>query len=167
MALKTLVFVCLLVTVMALAAVPKAEAQLGGLGGLGGLVSGLIGLLRIQGTVFCTLNGNIGINGTATPVFANALVQVQCADGNVVGSTTTNGAGVFSILLDPVLTLLQSLLNNCNLVVKTPLSTCNATLPSVGKLVSPIQFLGNTASGLLSIADLIPGGFHLLLPSNN
>lgn len=54
----------LLVLVMAAAvgAPLMVEAQLG-------IIGSLLGLIRIQGTVFCTANGNIGINGTATPVF--------------------------------------------------------------------------------------------------
>ncbi|KAK6254485.1 hypothetical protein QQP08_014032 [Theobroma cacao] len=155
MALKTLMYVCLLVAAMALAA-PMAEAQ------LGGLISGLLGLIRIQGTVFCTMDGNMGVNGTATPVFPNALVQLQCGAGNVVSSATTNGSGVFSILLDPLQFLLPSLLNNCNLAVKTPLSNCNATLPSVGGLISSLQSLGSTLVGLLNIINIVPAGFRLL-----
>ncbi|KAK6265379.1 hypothetical protein QUC31_016216 [Theobroma cacao] len=155
MALKTLMYVCLLVAAMALAA-PMAEAQ------LGGLISGLLGLIRIQGTVFCTMDGNMGVNGTATPVFPNALVQLQCGAGNVVSSATTNGSGVFSILLDPLQFLLPSLLNNCNLAVKTPLSNCNAALPSIGGLISSLQSLGSTLVGLLNIINIVPAGFRLL-----
>ncbi|XVE82162.1 hypothetical protein DITRI_Ditri15bG0124600 [Diplodiscus trichospermus] len=156
MALKTLIFVCFLVAAMALVA-PMAEAQ------LGGLISGLLGLIKIQGTLFCTVDGSMGVNGTATPVFPNALVQLQCG-GNVVSSSTTNASGVFSILLDPLQFLLPSLLDNCNLAVKTPLSNCNATLPSVGGLFSSLQVLGNTLIGLLNITNLGPTGFGLLQP---
>ncbi|KAK8595290.1 hypothetical protein V6N13_123170 [Hibiscus sabdariffa] len=124
MAMKTLMFVCVLVAAMALVA-PMAEAQ------LGGLIGNLLGLIRITGTLFCTVDGNMGVNGTATPVFPNALVQLHCG-GSVVSSSTTNGSGIFSILLDPLQVLLSALLNNCNLAVKTPLSNCNASLPSVG-----------------------------------
>ncbi|XWS08583.1 hypothetical protein CRYUN_Cryun40dG0014700 [Craigia yunnanensis] len=141
---------------MALVA-PMAEPQ------LGGLISGLLGLIKIQGTLFCTVDGNMGVNGTATPVFPNALVQLQCG-GNVVSSSTTNGSGIFSILLDPLQFLLPSLLNNCNLAVRTPLSNCNATLPSVGGLFSSLKVLGNTLVGLLNITNLVPTGFGLLQP---
>ena len=72
MALKTLMFVCLLVAAMALAA-PMAEAQ------LGGLISGLLGLIKIQGTLFCTVDGNIGVNGTATPVFPSKFLLLSIA----------------------------------------------------------------------------------------
>uniref|UniRef100_A0A5B7BLH4 Putative Pollen Ole e 1 allergen and extensin family protein n=1 Tax=Davidia involucrata TaxID=16924 RepID=A0A5B7BLH4_DAVIN len=152
MALKSPLFVLLLVAAMA---IPKAEAQLG-------LLNGLLGLIRIQGTLFCTVNGNMGVNGTATPVFPNALVKLQCGAGNVVSSATTNGSGIFSIVLDPLQFLLSSLLSNCNLVVNTPLSTCNANLPSVGGLLSSLQLIGNTVQGLLNIANIIPAGFQFL-----
>ncbi|KAK2645689.1 hypothetical protein Ddye_020884 [Dipteronia dyeriana] len=147
--LKSLLFVSLFIALMV---TPIAEAQLG-------LVSGLLGLIRIQGTLFCTSNGNIGVNGTSTPVFPNALVQLQCGAGNVVSSATTNGSGVFSIVLDPLQVILSSLLANCNLVVNTPLSSCNSTLPSVGVLQSSLQFIGNTLLGLLNVVNIGPSGF--------
>ncbi|KAI9195318.1 hypothetical protein LWI28_013729 [Acer negundo] len=150
--LKSLLFVSLFI---ALVAAPIAEAQLG-------LISGLLGLIRIQGTVFCTSNGNMGVNGTETPVFPNALVQLQCGAGNVVSSATTNGSGVFSIVLDPLQFILSSLLTNCNLVVNTPLSNCNSKLPSVGCLLSSLQFIGNTLLGLLNVANIVPSGFQFL-----
>uniref|UniRef100_A0A2N9H7J4 Phylloplanin n=1 Tax=Fagus sylvatica TaxID=28930 RepID=A0A2N9H7J4_FAGSY len=150
MALKFFLFVSLMVAAFA---IPIAGA---------GLISGLLGLTRIQGTLFCTLNGNIGANGTSTPVFPNALVQLQCGAGNVVSSATTNGSGVFSILLDPLQYVLSSLLTDCNLVVNTPLSSCNAKLPSVGGLLSSLQFIGNTLIGLLNVANIIPTGFQFI-----
>ncbi|OVA02629.1 Pollen Ole e 1 allergen/extensin [Macleaya cordata] len=152
MAFKSFLFVSLLIAAMA---APQAKAQLGGLGGL-------LGLIRIQGTLFCSANGNMGVNGTSTPVFPNAVVQLQCGTGNVVSSATTNSGGVFSILLDPLQSLLSSLLSNCSLVVNTPLSTCNSNLPTGGILTSPLQLIGKTVSGLLNIVNIIPGGFNLL-----
>ncbi|KAK6138946.1 hypothetical protein DH2020_027310 [Rehmannia glutinosa] len=151
MALKSLVVFSLLIVGIAM---PLAHAQL-----LGGILGPLLGLLRIQGILYCTPNGNIGVNGTATPVFPNALVQLQCG-GNVVSTATTNGSGLFSILLDPVNFLLSTLVSGCKVVVNTPLASCNANLPSVGGLVSNLQFIGNTLTGLLNIANLIPSGFQ-------
>ncbi|KAL2459277.1 Pollen Ole e 1 allergen and extensin family protein [Forsythia ovata] len=127
-----------------------------------GLLGDLLGLISINGTVFCTVNGNIGVNGTATPVFPNAKVQLQCGAGNVVASATTNGSGQFSIALNPLLNLLSTLLSNCSLVVKTPLSTCNANLPSVGGLISSLKFVQTTLVGLLNIAEIIPASFQFL-----
>ncbi|KAL9390562.1 hypothetical protein Peur_019167 [Populus x canadensis] len=156
MAFKSFLFVSLVSA--AILAAPVAEAQLG-------LIGGLLGLIRIQGTLFCTANGNMGANGTATPVFPNALVQLQCG-GNVVSTSTTNGSGIFSILLDPLNYILSSLLSNCNLKVDTPLASCNSSLPALGGLLSSLQFIGNTPLGaLLSVANIIPAGFRFV-PSN-
>ncbi|XP_010548984.1 PREDICTED: phylloplanin [Tarenaya hassleriana] len=147
-------FFCLLVVT-----VPMAKAQLGGIGGL-------LGLIRIQGTVFCSLNGNVTslTNVTSsTPVFPNAQVQLQCGPENIVVSTTsTNLSGAFSMILDPLQFLLSTLVSDCRLSVTTPLSVCNATLPSVGGLLSsPLKLVGNTVTGLLSIINLAPLGFGL------
>ncbi|XP_060191607.1 phylloplanin-like [Lycium barbarum] len=139
-----------------LVATPLAVAQ-------GGLLNGLLGLIHIDGVLYCSPNGKIDvINGTTTPIFPNAAVQLQCGAGNVVSSTTTNGSGVFSLVLDPLQNLLSSLLSNCNLVVTTPLSTCNASLPSIGFLQSPLQLVGKTLIGLLRIVNLSAAGFQLL-----
>ncbi|CBI22995.3 hypothetical protein VitviT2T_006016 [Vitis vinifera] len=153
MALKSLLFFSLLVAV---AAAPVAEAQ------LGNIIGSILDLIRIQGNLFCTANGNMGVNGTATPVFPNAPVQLQCGAGNVISSATTNSAGLFSILLDPLQFLLSSLLTNCNLVVNTPLSTCNSGLPSSGALLSPLRLIGNTLQGPLHITNIIPANFVFL-----
>lgn len=53
-------------------ALPLAQAQLG----LGGLLGPILGLLRIQGVLYCTPNGSIGVNGTATPVFPSKLTSL-------------------------------------------------------------------------------------------
>lgn len=60
MALKSLLLFSLLIAGIAL---PISQAQ------LGGILGPLLGLLRIQGIIYCTPNGNIGVNGTTTPVF--------------------------------------------------------------------------------------------------
>ncbi|KAK1380278.1 phylloplanin-like [Heracleum sosnowskyi] len=145
------VIVLLLVT---LVAPPAVEAQ-------DGILSNILrrGLLNIGGTIYCTLNGAIGVNGTATPVFSNALVQLQCGSGNIVAAATTNANGVFSILLNPLQFVLSTLLQNCKLVVPTPLSTCNSALPDVGGLVSLLRSIGRIVVGLLRIDRLIPAGF--------
>ncbi|CAI9771069.1 unnamed protein product [Fraxinus pennsylvanica] len=127
-----------------------------------GLLGNLLGLISINGTVFCTVDGNIGLNGTSTPVFPNALVQLQCGAGHIVASATTNSSGQFSIALNPLLNILSTLLSNCSLVVKTPLSTCNANLPSVGGLISSLKFVRTTLVGLLNIAEIVPASFQFL-----
>ncbi|XP_031277132.1 uncharacterized protein LOC116135562 [Pistacia vera] len=149
MALKSFLFVSLFVAV---ALAPMAEAQLG-------IIGGLLNLIHIQGTVYCPANGNIGVNGTATPVFQNAGVQLKCG-GNVVSTAKTNGAGIFSIVLDPLQYLLSTLVANCSLEVNTPLESCGAKLPEVGTLLSPLLSIGNTLLGFLNIANLVPAGFQ-------
>ncbi|KAI9195935.1 hypothetical protein LWI28_019559 [Acer negundo] len=149
--LKSLLFVSLFT---ALVAAPIAEATVS------------IRLLQLQGSVFCTPDGNILVNGTATPVFPNAVVQLRCGAGNVVVSAITNGAGVFSnIGLFPLNLSLSTLLSTCNLVVNTPLSNCNSMLPSVGRLQSPIQFNGTILLGplnTLNITIVSPVRFQLV-----
>ncbi|KAH0781908.1 hypothetical protein KY290_001506 [Solanum tuberosum] len=138
----------------ALIATPVAVAQ------LGGLLSGLLSPISIDGVLFCSLNGKIDVlNGATTPIFPNASVQLRCGAGNVVSSTTTNGSGAFSLVLNPVQNILSSLLSNCNIVVTTPLSTCNASLPSVGVLQAPLQIVGRTTGGLV---NLVTGVFQLI-----
>ncbi|OWM74065.1 hypothetical protein CDL15_Pgr008376 [Punica granatum] len=134
----------------------KADAQL--LGPIGGL----LGLLRIDGILFCSLNGSANV--TATPIFPNAAVQLKCG-GAVISTSITNASGAFSFMLNPLQFLVSNVLNNCQLTVTTPLSTCNAALPSLGQLVSPLQSLGSTIIGLLNVTQLIPGGFQLLPPN--
>lgn len=81
MALKSLLVLGLLIGCFAL---PLAQAQLGG---LGGLLGPILGLLRIQGVLFCTPNGNVGVNATATPVFpstfASKLISILDSDMNL------------------------------------------------------------------------------------
>ena len=68
MALKSLVLVCILAAVGA-ACIPVGEAQ------LGGIIGSIFNLIHIGGNLFSTLNGNMGVNGTATPVFPSKLVS--------------------------------------------------------------------------------------------
>ncbi|KAK7329456.1 hypothetical protein VNO77_23625 [Canavalia gladiata] len=141
----------LLIAVMA---IPQAKAQLG-------VLNDLLGSLNIQGTLFCTSNDNMGVPGVSTPVFPNAQVQVVCG-GKVFSKVTTDGDGMFSITMNSLLFDLSSLLSGCNLVVATPLSNCNTKLPSVGGLISALQFVGITHLGTQTIANITPSGFHFI-----
>lgn len=68
MALKKSLVCVMSVLVAAIVAAPIAEAQ------IGGIIGGILGnIMRIQGTIFCTLNGRIGVNGTSTPVFPSKI----------------------------------------------------------------------------------------------
>ena len=57
-----------------------------------------------------------------------------------------------------ITSLLSTLLDNCKLVVTTPLSTCDASLPTTGLLESALQLL--SGGGLVGV--VIPSGFNLL-----
>lgn len=98
--------------------------------------------------------------------FSDAGVQLRC-NGNVVSGATTNESGGFSMVLDPLQVVLSSLLSNCSLVVNTPLAKCNGKLPSMGSLISTLQFAGNTLLGILNVANIIPAGFHFMPQFNN
>ncbi|KAG2246461.1 hypothetical protein Bca52824_086089 [Brassica carinata] len=143
----SLIFVCLVMVS------PMAKAQLGGLGGL--LGGGILGLINIQGVLRCSANGNV-----SAPAFVNAGVQLQCGgQNNVVSTSTTNSAGLFSMLVNPI--QLSTLLSDCQVAVTTPLSTCNAALPTGQLLSSSLALVGETVSGLLRVANLRPTGFTL------
>ncbi|KAI3756601.1 hypothetical protein L1987_56423 [Smallanthus sonchifolius] len=120
---------------------------------------GVGALLNISGVLFCSVNGSV-VNGTTpTPPFPNATVQLSC-DGTVLASTTTNQSGAFTISVNPaqVLTIVSS--SSCMLVVPTPLSTCNATLPSTGSLQSLLQIVRDVITGI--VTSIVPLGFELM-----
>ncbi|KAA0049504.1 hypothetical protein IC582_012847 [Cucumis melo] len=161
MGLKSKMLVMVMV-IGALGSAPlMAEAQ------LGNIIGSLLGVINVQGVVYCTADGNIGtINATSTPVFPNAVVQLQCGNGNIVSTTTTNNMGSFSMLLNPLQFLLSTLLTDCNVVVRTPLINCNATLPSTGFLTSRMQFVGRfVQDGIMEIMKVAPNLFTFISPS--
>ncbi|KAJ9536925.1 hypothetical protein OSB04_029658 [Centaurea solstitialis] len=123
---------------------------------------GLLSLISVSGLVSCSVTGNIVPNApTPTPPFPNALVEVSCG-GNVISSAITNGSGRFNIVLNPVNILLNSLLSSdCNVRVVTPLSNCNATLPTSGVLQAPLRLIGTTIRGIFNIFNLVPSLFQL------
>nr|XP_009618324.1 phylloplanin-like [Nicotiana tomentosiformis] len=121
--------------------------------------------IRISGVVLCSVNGNLDVINGLTPKFflVNATVQLRCGTRNMVSSTITNGSGVFSLVVDSRVNTLPLLLSNCRLVVATPLSTCNASLPSVGLLASSLRIvnIGIGGFGGLINVGLGPTGFIL------
>jgi hypothetical protein len=140
----SLVLLCLIVVS------PMANAQ----SGLGG-----INVPIINGVLFCTING-APLNGTPAPAFANAVVQLQCGNLNrVVAETITNIAGLFTFSTNGIQISLPTLLNDCRIVVPTPRSSCDATLPSTGQLISQLNLVGSIVSGLLNIVAILPTGF--------
>lgn len=91
-------------------------------------------------------------------------VVLQCAGQNV--STTTTGAnGVFSFPSTTVfpISLLSTLLaSGCRVIVTAPLSRCNASLPTNGLLTAPVNLVGSTVTGGISILQFVNGLFRLL-----
>ncbi|CAI9112764.1 OLC1v1013255C1 [Oldenlandia corymbosa var. corymbosa] len=142
---------------IALAAIPTGEAQLrlgavrsftGAIEGLLGpteplgdlvqLVNGVFTIIQLNGTVFCSPDSSN--NGTPTqtlPPFPNAQAQLRCGNNNdMVATATTNGQGQFKFAATP--SLQDFLIKDCKVSVTTPLSNCNASLPSTGSLASGI-----------------------------
>ncbi|XP_078160050.1 phylloplanin-like [Carex rostrata] len=141
------IYVVLTMLVFAGVVPPLAHAQLGNIFGL------LTGLLSVTGVVPCSVGNSINLSTTG---FANATVQLRCGN-NVVGSTTTDNNGAFSIVTALPTTLL-SLLSSCKLVVVTPLVNCNVGLPSTGNLLAPIV---STLSSILGLTNAVAGTFSL------
>ncbi|KAM0030289.1 putative phylloplanin [Helianthus debilis subsp. tardiflorus] len=94
-------------------------------------------------------------------MLTDALVELSCG-GNVITSAVTNAQGRFNITVNPLRVPLANLLSSCRIIVATPLSTCNATLPT-GTLQAQLQFVGTTIRGLLSILTLVPIRFQLVV----
>ncbi|ESW10919.1 hypothetical protein PHAVU_009G249400 [Phaseolus vulgaris] len=134
-------------------AIPQTKAQLGFLTAL------LPSVTNIQGTVFCTSKDNLPLKALSNPLFPNAEVQLVCGEKEF-SKATTNDGGNFSMMMDPLLLDLSSLLNGCNLVVATPLCNCNTNLPSSGTLISTLNFVGINRVATQTIAKIIPSGFH-------
>ncbi|RZR74279.1 hypothetical protein BHM03_00034664 [Ensete ventricosum] len=113
-----------------------------------------LGNIVVSGTVPCSTSTTTVT--AATPVFPNATVLLQCGS-NVISSAITNSNGVFTMLVNPVDSLL-TLLNSCKLVIPTPLSTCNTSLTATGILQSSMQLLSRGLLGgiLGGIVNVVP-----------
>ncbi|KAM0015209.1 putative phylloplanin [Helianthus debilis subsp. tardiflorus] len=109
---------------------------------------GVVCTLNVNGILSCSVN--VTVNATnPLPPFPGATVQLVCG-GIVVASNTTNASGAFSIAVNQVIGFLTNILSSCIVRVPTPLSTCNATLPSNGTLQAPLLTLGTIAGSLLN-----------------
>ncbi|KAL0417573.1 UNVERIFIED_CONTAM: hypothetical protein Sradi_1170800 [Sesamum radiatum] len=149
MALKPLM-ILVFVAVMALMSV--AEAQ------------NTVGIVHVNGTLYCTADGSPAPHGTATPVFSNATLQVVCSNDVVFNSpsnATSNGNGVYLVVLLPRPNpSIASIVSNCRLFVLTPLSTCNPSLPSAA-LVSNLKFVRSVQVGFAWITYMVATSFTL------
>lgn len=117
---------------------------------------------RIQADVlimgFVPCNNGTSMKTGSAPGFPNALVQLQCTDGAVAANATTDGRGWFRMAMNTTATL-SSVASGCDLVVATPLASCNATLPAAGTLESGLR--------LLVSMIFFPRGFSYVVPSLN
>ncbi|KZV17373.1 Phylloplanin precursor [Dorcoceras hygrometricum] len=124
-----------------------------------------IGIIHVNGTLYCTTNGNItgGPNASPTPVFANAALQVAC-EADVVAlapvNGTTNSNGAYLVVMIPLRNAtINSIVSNCRLFVLTPLSSCDSALPARG-LLSNLRFV-KTVFGFLPLTYMAAAGFSL------
>lgn len=92
---------------------------------------------------------------------SDAHVQLLCG-GKEISNGGTDADGNFTIKTDPLLLDLSSFLTGCNVVVATPLFNCNASLPSVGSLISNLEFAGINRIGTQTITNITPSGFHFV-----
>ncbi|KAJ0945532.1 putative phylloplanin [Helianthus annuus] len=146
MAMKFTILVSILVLVLIAAQADEAQ-------GLGTITAAV----NISGIVTCSVNGSAN-----APPFPNALVELSCG-GNVIASAVTNAQGVFNITVNPLRVTLNNLLSSCRIIVATPLSNCNATLPTAGTLQSALQVAGTFIRGILNNVNLVPIRFRLVV----
>ncbi|KAL0367726.1 UNVERIFIED_CONTAM: hypothetical protein Sradi_3662900 [Sesamum radiatum] len=118
-------------------------------------------LVGVHVTLYCTRDGNMGIFGLATPRFQGAEVVLQCGNKVIIANTTTNSYGITYIVTPtaPILPFFPPQ-KNCKLIVNTKLSKCNANLPSIGGLVSPLGFVGTSLFRNKKVANFAPTGFR-------
>jgi hypothetical protein len=87
---------------------------------------------------------------------ADASVQLVCS-GTVLATVTADDNGTFVISVQP--TVLSSSLevatalvtNKCKVVATTPLAACSVSPPGVTTLVAPLQLLGASTGGVVTI----------------
>nr|XP_043627041.1 phylloplanin-like [Erigeron canadensis]XP_043627053.1 phylloplanin-like [Erigeron canadensis]XP_043627055.1 phylloplanin-like [Erigeron canadensis] len=131
MAIKSIIFLLITLLVVVFVA-PKANGQ--------------PVVIRINETVFCSLNASIVVN-TTTPMlpFPNATIQLTISGTPILPTTTTNLQGRFNLgLIQSRHTSLPNLQSpNAKVVVTTPLSVYNSSLPpnTFLKSVPPLQLL--------------------------
>ncbi|KAL0717330.1 hypothetical protein Bca4012_066652 [Brassica carinata] len=132
----SLILMCLIVVS------PVANAQVG-------VVLGGTNVVNVQGLVTCSINGSVSTNATVIPPFA---------------VTTTGANGVFSFPSNTILPISLSTLlaSGCRVIVTTPLSRCNASLPTNGLLTAPINLAGTTINRGITILQFVNGLFGLI-----
>ncbi|KAG2639016.1 phylloplanin-like [Panicum virgatum] len=118
---------------------------------------------RIQADVvvmgFVPCNNGTSMRTGSAPGFAGAVVQLRCTDDGAVllaANATTDGKGRFRMAVNTTVAP-SSVAGHCELVVGTPLASCNATLPTSGTLRSGLRLLVSMV--------FFPRGFSYVAPS--
>ncbi|PUZ73350.1 hypothetical protein GQ55_2G467800 [Panicum hallii var. hallii] len=116
---------------------------------------------RIQADVvvmgFVPCNNGTSMRTGSAPGFAGAVVQLRCTDGaDLSANATTDGKGRFRMAVNTTVAP-SSVAGHCELVVGTPLASCNATLPASGTLRSGLRLLVSMV--------FFPRGFSYVAPS--
>ncbi|KAL4642982.1 hypothetical protein ACB092_02G059400 [Castanea dentata] len=150
--MKLALFVSLIVAALA---IPVSGVQMGPGG------KALSYDIRINGTVYCPENNNIGASGTNNPVIPDAEIQVTCG-GQMVSNATTNDNGGFVFYMDSQHYTVPIMLKNCNLLVFSPYIKSKCPNSPVGYLESLLKYIGDTIVGNLKIANISPVGFHIV-----
>ncbi|KAF7082718.1 hypothetical protein CFC21_086577 [Triticum aestivum] len=92
----------------------------------------------VSGVVLCSAGNSI--NATAAPPFRNTVVRLVCGR-NVMASATADHTGAYTMNMGRVTSSLLAM-NQCKVVVVTPLAACNASLASItGTLAAPVQLV--------------------------
>ncbi|CAN6169231.1 unnamed protein product [Urochloa humidicola] len=98
---------------------------------------------RIQADVvvmgFVPCNNGTSMRTGSAPGFAGAVLQLQCAD-LLAANATTDGKGTFRMAVNTTVAP-SSVASRCDLVVATPLASCNATFPATGTLRSDLRLI--------------------------
>ena len=89
---------------------------------------------------------------------AGAVVQLRCTDAaaDLAANATADGKGRFRMAVNTTVAP-SSVAGHCELVVGTPLASCNATLPTSGTLRSGLRLLVSMV--------FFPRGFSYVAPS--
>ncbi|PIM97432.1 hypothetical protein CDL12_30098 [Handroanthus impetiginosus] len=117
-----------------------------------------IEMVRVNGTLYCSRGGGPGGSGNSAPVFPDAQVEIFCM-ANVISNSPvrtknkSDGAYVLTLTPQPSATI-ESIIANCRIFVRTPVSSCNAELASAG-FASNMQSVKTGPDGSSSITYMI------------
>lgn len=120
------------------------------------ILNGLrIGSVKINGVVFCSLDGNLIGN---SPPLSGAVVQLSCAGSSTdLGQALTNPAGVFVIAVRILDTIFFDP-STCFVRLNLPVATCSV-FPPDGALTASLNLVSIVQTVLGNIANFTVGPF--------